>query len=240
MDVVARECDYVTGRSPEYGGAGDSSVLTAFGVFQAMRACAKHRWGAPTLAGRRVGVAGVGKVGHYLVGHLVEEGAQVVVTDVRADAVARVRAAHPGVEVVADAGALVRANLDVYAPCALGGALDDATVAALTATVVCGAANNQLAHPGVEKDLADRGVLYAPDYLVNAGGVIQVADEIGGFVFERAKAKAALIYDTTLEIFARAQADGVPPAVAADRLAERRMADVGRLRSIHLPGGRRG
>jgi len=239
MDVVARECDFVTGRSPEYGGAGDSSVLTAFGVFQAMRACARHRWGAPTLAGRRVGVAGVGKVGHYLVGHLVEEGAQVVVTDVNADAVARVRAAHPGVEVAADAGALIRANLDVYAPCALGGALDDATVAGLTATVVCGAANNQLAHPGVEKDLADRGILYAPDYLVNAGGVIQVADEIGGFVFDRAKAKAARIYDTTLEIFARAQADGVPPAVAADRLAERRMADIGRLRSILVPGTRR-
>ena len=239
MDVVARECDYVTGRSPEYGGAGDSSVLTAFGVFQAMRASARHRWGAPTLAGRRVGVAGVGKVGHYLVGHLVEEGAQVVVTDVNADAVARVRAAHPGVEVAADAGALIRANLDVYAPCALGGALDDATVAALTAGIVCGAANNQLAHPGVEKDLADRGILYAPDYLVNAGGVIQVADEIGGFVFDRAKAKAARIYDTTLEIFARAQADGVPPAVAADRLAERRMADIGRLRSILVPGTRR-
>jgi valine dehydrogenase (NAD+) len=240
MDVVARECAYVTGRSPEYGGAGDSSVLTAFGVFQAMRACARHRWGAPTLAGRRVGVAGVGKVGHYLVGHLVEEGARVVITDVSEQAVARVRAAHPGVEVAPDAGALVRANLDVYAPCALGGALDDATVAALTATVVCGAANNQLAHPGVEKDLADRGVLYAPDYLVNAGGVIQVADEIEGFVFERARAKAARIYDTALEIFARAQADGVPPAVAADRLAERRMADVGRLRSILLPGERRG
>ena len=239
MDVVARECDFVTGRSPEYGGAGDSSVLTAFGVFQAMRACARHRWGAPTLAGRRVGVAGVGKVGHYLVGHLVAEGAQVVITDVSEQAVARVRAAHPGVEVAPNAGALIRANLDVYAPCALGGALDDATVAALTAGVVCGAANNQLAHPGVEKDLADRGVLYAPDYLVNAGGVIQVADEIEGFVFERAKAKAARIYDTALEIFARAQADGVPPAVAADRLAERRMADVGRLRSILVPNGRR-
>ncbi|QMU79723.1 Glu/Leu/Phe/Val dehydrogenase [Streptacidiphilus sp. PB12-B1b] len=238
MDVVARECDYVTGRSPQYGGAGDSSVLTAFGVFQAMRACAQHRWGAPTLAGRRVGVAGVGKVGHYLVQHLVEDGAQVVLTDVRADAVERVRAAHPGVEVAADAEALIRARLDVYAPCALGGALDDATVAALTASVVCGAANNQLAHAGVEKDLADRGILYAPDYLVNAGGVIQVADEIEGFVFERAQAKAAKIFDTTLEIFARAQADGVPPAVAADRLAERRMADVGRLRSILVPGGR--
>jgi valine dehydrogenase (NAD+) len=227
MDVIARECDFVTGRSPEHGGAGDSSVLTAFGVFQAMRACAQHRWG-------------VGKVGHYLVDHLVEDGAQVVVTDVREDAVNRVRAAHPGVEVVADAEALIRANLDVYAPCALGGALDDSTVSALTASVVCGAANNQLAHPGVEKDLADLGILYAPDYLVNAGGVIQVADEIEGFVFERAKAKAAKIFDTTLEIFARAQADGVPPAVAADRLAERRMADVGRLRSILIPGGRRG
>jgi len=239
MDVIARECDYVTGRSPEYGGAGDSSVLTAFGVFQAMRACAQRRWGAPTLAGRRVGVAGVGKVGHYLVEHLLEDGATVVVTDVNQAALDRVRTAHPGIEVAADAAALIRADLDVYAPCALGGALDDATVAALTASVVCGAANNQLAHPGVEKDLADRGVLYAPDYLVNAGGVIQVADEIEGFVFERAKAKAAKIFDTTLEIFARAEADGVPPAVAADRLAEKRMADIGRLRSILLPGDRR-
>ncbi|MHA6761120.1 Glu/Leu/Phe/Val dehydrogenase dimerization domain-containing protein [Streptacidiphilus sp. PAMC 29251] len=241
MDVIARECDYVTGRSPEHGGAGDSSVLTAFGVFQAMRASAQHQWGAPSLAGRRVGVAGIGKVGHYLVEHLVEEGARVVVTDVRPEAVDRVLAAHHGVEieVVADAEALIRAELDVYAPCALGGALNDRTVPALTATVVCGAANNQLEHPGVEKDLADRGILYAPDYVVNAGGVIQVADEIDGFVFERARAKAAKIFDTTLEIFARAQADGVPPAVAADRLAERRMADVGRLRSILLPGGRR-
>jgi valine dehydrogenase (NAD+) len=239
MDVVARECDYVTGRSPENGGAGDSSVLTAFGVFQAMRASAQHQWGVPSLAGRRVGVAGVGKVGHYLVRHLVEEGARVVVTDVREEAVQRVLAAHPGVEAVKDADALIRADLDVYAPCALGGALNEDTVPALTASIVCGGANNQLGHAGVEKDLADRGILYAPDYLVNAGGVIQVADEIQGFVFERAKAKAAKIFDTTLEIFERARADGVPPAVAADRLAERRMADVGRLRSILLPGSRR-
>jgi valine dehydrogenase (NAD+) len=239
MDVVARECDYVTGRSPEHGGAGDSSVLTAFGVFQGMRASAQHRWGTPSLEGRRVGVAGIGKVGHYLVRHLVEEGARVLVTDVRQDAVDRIRAAHPGVEAVADADALIRSDLDVYAPCALGGALNDTTVPALTAGIVCGAANNQLAHPGVEKDLADRGILYAPDYVVNAGGVIQVADEIQGFVFERARAKAAKIFDTTLEIFDRARADGVPPAVAADRLAERRMADVGRLRSILLTGPRK-
>ncbi|WP_042423495.1 Glu/Leu/Phe/Val dehydrogenase dimerization domain-containing protein [Streptacidiphilus anmyonensis] len=238
MDVIARECDYVTGRSPEYGGAGDSSVLTSFGVFQGMRAAAQHKWGSPSLEGRRVGVAGIGKVGHYLVEHLIEDGAQVVVTDVREDAVNRVRAAHPGVEVAADTDALIRANLDVYAPCALGGALDDVTVPALTAKIVAGAANNQLAHPGVEKDLADRGILYAPDYVINAGGVIQVADEIEGFNFDRAKAKASKIFDTTLEIFALAESDGVPPAVAADRLAERRMAEVGRLRTILLPRSR--
>jgi valine dehydrogenase (NAD+) len=225
MDVVARENHWTTGRSPEQGGAGDSSVLTAFGVFQGMRAAAGTQWGEPSLRGRRVGIAGVGKVGHHLVDHLVDDGAEVVVTDVRADAVERITARHPQVTAVRDADVLVRTPLDVYAPCALGRALDDATVAALTATVVCGAANNQLAHPGVEKDLADRGILYAPDYVVNAGGVIQVADELHGFDFDRAKAKAAKIYDTTLAIFDRAKADGVPPAVAADRLAEQRMAE---------------
>jgi len=225
MDVVARENRWTTGRSPERGGAGDSAVLTAFGVFQGMRAAARIQWGEPSLRGRRVGVAGVGKVGHHLVEHLLADGAQVVITDVRAEAVSRITARHPEVTAVRDAEVLVRTPLDVYAPCALGGALDDATVAALTATVVCGAANNQLAHPGVEKDLADRGILYAPDYVVNAGGVIQVADELHGFDFDRAKAKAERIHDTTLAIFERARADGVPPAVAADRLAEQRMAD---------------
>ena len=114
---------------------------------------------------------------------------------------------------------LVRGDLDVYAPCALGGALDDDTVAVLSAKVVCGAANNQLAHEGIEKQLEDRGILYAPDYMVNAGGLIQVADELEGFSFDRAKARAEKIFDTTQRVFALAAADGVPPAVAADRLA---------------------
>ncbi|MFD7509958.1 Leu/Phe/Val dehydrogenase [Streptomyces sp. NPDC059853] len=225
MDVVARECRWTTGRSPEQGGAGDSSVLTAFGVFQGMRAAAVHRWGSDDLSGRTVGIAGVGKVGHLLAGHLVEAGAEVVVTDVRQESVDRVTGAHPGVRVAADTEALISTEgLDIYAPCALGGALNDRTVSALTASVVCGAANNQLDHPGVEKDLADRGILYAPDYVVNSGGVIQVADELHGFVFARAKAKAEGIHATTLEIFERAEAEGVPPAVAADRIAEARMA----------------
>jgi valine dehydrogenase (NAD+) len=234
MDIVARECRYVTGRSVEHGGAGDSSILTAYGVFQGMRASAEQRWGVPTLAGKRVGVTGVGKVGHYLVGHLLTDGATVLVADVNAAALDRIRAAHPQVEVAADDAALVRADLDVYAPCALGGALNDETVPALTAAVVCGGANNQLAHPGIEKILEDRGILYAPDYVVNAGGVIQVADEIEGFNFERAKAKASGIYDTTRRIFALAADEGVPPSVAADRLAERRMAEMGRLQAIRL------
>jgi valine dehydrogenase (NAD+) len=225
MDVVARECRWTTGRSPENGGAGDSSVLTAFGVFQGMRASAQHLWGDPSLRGRTVGIAGVGKVGHHLVEHLRDEGAEVVIADVREESVRRILDKHPtGVTAVADTEALIRVEeLDVYAPCALGGALNDETVPVLTAKVVCGAANNQLEHPGVEKDLADRGILYAPDYVVNAGGVIQVADELHGFDFERCKAKAAKIFDTTLAIFARAKEDGIPPAAAADRIAEQRM-----------------
>ncbi|MFI1937803.1 Leu/Phe/Val dehydrogenase [Streptomyces purpureus] len=229
MDVVARENRWTTGRSPENGGAGDSSVLTAFGVFQGMRASAQFAWGDPSLRGRKVGVAGVGKVGHYLVEHLVEDGAEVLVTDVREESVRRITEKFPQVTVVADTDTLIRTEgLDVYAPCALGGALNDDTVPVLTAKIVCGAANNQLAHPGVEKDVADRGIVYAPDYVVNAGGVIQVADELHGFDFERCKAKASKIFDTTLAIFARAKADGIPPAAAADRIAEQRMAEARR------------
>ncbi|MET9348090.1 Leu/Phe/Val dehydrogenase [Streptomyces termitum] len=229
MDVVARTNRWTTGRSPENGGAGDSSVLTAFGVFQGMRASAQEVWGDPTLRGRKVGVAGVGKVGHYLVEHLVSDGAEVYVTDVREESVRRITEKFPQVTVVADTDALIRVEgLDVYAPCALGGALSEETVPFLTARIVCGAANNQLAHPGIEKDLVERGILYAPDYVVNAGGVIQVADELHGFDFDRCKAKAVKIFDTTLEIFARAKADGIPPAAAADRIAEQRMAEARR------------
>jgi valine dehydrogenase (NAD+) len=235
MDVVARESSYVTGRSPAHGGAGDSSILTAYGVFQGMRAAAEVAWGSPSLQGRRVGVAGVGKVGHHLVEHLLEDGASVVIADVSAAAVERVRGLHPEVEVVAP-DALVAQPMDVYAPCALGGAISDEVVGLLQAKIVCGAANNQLAHPGIEKQLEERGVLYAPDYVVNSGGLIQVADEIEGYSEPRARAKAAEIFDTTLRIFRLAAEEGVPPAVAADRLAERRMNEIGQLRRFWLSG----
>jgi valine dehydrogenase (NAD+) len=236
MDTVARESEFVTGRSLAHGGAGDSSILTAFGVFQGMRAAAEQVWGAPTLYGRQVGIAGVGKVGRHLVDHLLADGAEVIVADVSERAIERVRAAHPEVVVAPNTEALVREPLDVYAPCALGSALDDLTVAALRAKAICGGANNQLEHPGVEKLLDERGILYAPDYVVNSGGVIQVADEIEGFDFQRAKARVTEIFATTREIFELAERDGVPPAVAADHLAERRITDVGRLRTILVDG----
>jgi valine dehydrogenase (NAD+) len=234
MDVIARETQFVTGRSVQHGGAGDSSILTAWGVFQGMRAAAEHTWGSPTLAGRRVGIAGLGKVGKLLAGHLVDDGASVVATDVSPAALDWARTKYPQIELVPDTHSLITSDIDVYAPCALGGALDDDTVPVLRAKVVTGGANNQLAHPGIEKLLEERGILYTPDYVVNAGGVIQVADEIHGFNFDRAKLRATGIFDTTRRILQLADDDGVPPAVAADRLAERRMAEVGRLRSVYL------
>ncbi len=236
MDIVARECRYVTGRTELNGGAGDSSVLTAFGVYQGMRAAAGHAWDSPSLDGRVVAVEGVGKVGSHLVEYLVTNGARVLVYDVDPAAASRVRDRYPDVTAVTARDDLLSGMIDIYAPCALGGSLDEATVRSLRARIVCGGANNQLAHPGVEKLLAEHGVIYAPDYVVNAGGVIQVADELAGFSFDRAKARAAQIFDTTRRILATADADGVPPVVAADRLAERRMSDVGRLRGIWLSG----
>jgi valine dehydrogenase (NAD+) len=234
MDIIARECRYVTGRTTAHGGAGDSSVLTALGVMHGMRAAAKHAWGDIGLHGRTVGVEGVGKVGHRLVSHLVEAGADVVICDVSGTAVEAVLARHPQVRAVGNVGALVAEQLDILAPCALGGTLTEELVNVLTARIVCGSANNQLAHHGVEKLLVDRGILYAPDYVVNSGGAIQVADELAGFNFDRARAATEQIFAATAKVLAIADADGVPPSVAADRLAERRMSDVGRLRGIYL------
>ncbi len=235
MDVVARECDFVTGRTVEHGGAGDSSVLTAYGVFQGMRAAAEVAWGEPTLRGRRVGVAGIGKVGRNLVRHLLDDEAQVYVTDVYGPALESLAEAYPQVEVALDTDELVASDLDVYAPCALGDAINDVSAEQLKAKIICGAANNQLAHPGLEKVLESRGILYAPDFCVNSGGLIQVADELEGFSFDRAKAAATRIYDTTKHVFEVARVEQISTAVAARRIAERRMADVGRLRGVWLP-----
>jgi valine dehydrogenase (NAD+) len=235
LDVVGRETRFAHGRSEAYGGCGDSSVLTAYGVFLGMQAAAAHCWGSRSLAGRTVAVAGAGKVGSHLIDHLVDDGADVIVTDVDPAAIERVQARHPQVKSVPDTATLVRTPHDVYSPNALGGALDEETVSVLPARIICGGANNQLATPDIGDRLLARGILYAPDYLVNAGGVIQVEDERHGFSFARAQSKATSIFDVALRVFQTADKEGVPPSVAADRLAEERMTSVGRLATIRLP-----
>ncbi len=222
MDVIARHCDFVTGRSAAVGGAGDSSVLTAVGVFAAMRAAARHVWGEPTLRGRRVGISGVGKVGAKLAAHLLDDGAVVVVADVNAAAVERLRAQHPQVE-VASTEALAAESLDVYSPNALGGVLTPGVAAKLAARIVCGGANNQLADDYVARQMAERGITYVPDFVANAGGVIQVGTEACGYSDEDARAKTMAIFDTTQSVLAEAASEGRLPTEVAERRAERRM-----------------
>jgi valine dehydrogenase (NAD+) len=239
MSAIARESRFVTGRPTADGGAGDSAVLTAFGVFQGMRAAATRAWGTASLRGRRVGVSGVGKVGLRLVEHLVNDGESVVVSDLNHAAIERVQSAYRNVG-SEEPDKIHTLDLDVYAPCALGSALNDETVSELQARVVCGSANNQLAEPRIDQELKDRGILYAPDYVVNAGGLIQVADEIDGYDAARARRHAATIFDTTARIFELAESEGIAPGKAADMLAERRIAAGGQGGIPWLAPGARG
>jgi valine dehydrogenase (NAD+) len=194
---------------------------------------ARHLWGDTSLEGRHVVVSGVGKVGTTLVGTLVEEQARVTVADVDPAAVARVTAAYPAAEAVAVEEAH-RVRCDIFSPCALGGVLDATTIPELRCTAVVGSANNQLADPGCGKLLAEAGVLYATDYVVNAGGVINIAEELapGGYNRERAVAAVGRIFDTTAAMLATAESEGVSTAEAADRLAERRIDDLARVHQI--------
>lgn len=236
MEVIGRETRWATGRPAAHGGAGDSGILTARGVFVAMRACAARQWGDDTLSGRHVAVQGLGKVGRRLVEHLLADGAKVTVADVADDRVAAV-ADQPGVDTVAP-DEILEVDADVLSPNALGAVLTERTIPRLRATVVCGGANNQLELP--EEDgarLEDHGILYAPDYVVNAGGLITVADELhaGGHSQARAEAKVEGIADTLFAIFDEARRTGVPTEVAAERVAENRMATVAGLRAFWLP-----
>jgi valine dehydrogenase (NAD+) len=226
MDVVATVCPWTTGRSRANGGAGDSGDLTAVGVHHSMRAVAAHLWGTPSLAGRRVGITGAGKVGGRVAGHVLDEGGAVLVYDVDPDALARVQAEHPGVEVAASEEELLEADLDVVSPCALGGAISAEVVDRLQAAAVCGGANNQLAEPGLDEVLAARGVLYAPDFLVNAGGVVAVGQEWadrGHYDDDAARERARAIGRTMTDVLEHAAATGQTPLRAAEALAEERI-----------------
>jgi valine dehydrogenase (NAD+) len=235
MAIVARETRWATGADPVDGGSGDSGVLTAYGTFVGLQACAEEVWGSPSLRGRHVAIQGAGKVGQRLAAYVHEVGGKVSVADTNEQAVARC-AAQYGAEIVST-DKIHAVDADIFSPNALGAVLNDETIGELQCRVVAGAANNQLAEPRHAEALQDIDVLYAPDYVINAGGVIQVADELhaGGYSHERAKARAAGIGDRLRAMFALARNEGITTAAAADRFAEQRMAGVGGLRRFWLP-----
>ncbi len=228
MDLIRTVTPHVRGISEDRGGSGDPSPATALGVLWAMRAVAERLWGGPSLDGRHACIAGVGKVGSALADHLHAAGARLTVADVRPDAVAAV-VARTGAEVVAAEDAHTVA-CDLYAPCALGAALSATTIPALGAAAVVGSANNQLATPQDAQRIHASGVLYAPDYVVNAGGVINIACEKGGYDRPRAEERIRGIHDTVLRVLDLADAEGITTAAAADLLAERRI-EAARVRS---------
>ena len=236
LSMVGRETRWATGGLQQEGGSGDSGIMTAHGVHLGVRATCQRVFGTPDLTGRHVAVLGLGKVGSRLTSALLEDGARVTVADIREEAVAPF-ADHDRVE-VASVEQLPLVAADVLSPNALGGLLTEDLVPELRVRAVCGGANNQLATPKVGRMLHEAGILYAPDFVVNAGGVISVSDELheGGWSAERVRSRAERIDGTLQEIFDEAAASDEPTSVAADVVAERRIARVSRLRRWLLPG----
>lgn len=221
MDFVHMETEYVAGLANR---SGDPSPVTARGVFRAIQACAKHRWGKDTLNGKTVSVQGAGNVGYFLCQELDAAGASTIVSDIDPARVKRCVDDFGSTPVALEEIYGVKA--DVFAPCALGGIINDDTIPQLKVEIVCGAANNQLLEERHGEMLAKRGILYAPDFVANAGGVINVYSELAGWTRERSLRKADEIYHTTLGMFQIAREHGLPAFEAAERLAEQRIAQV--------------
>ena len=218
MEYILKETNHVAGLQ---GRSGDPSPHTARGVFRAMQATAKFKWGSDDLSGKTVAVQGCGHVGYFLAGELARVGAKLIASDVDPAKVRRVAEDHHVTAVAPEE--IYSVSADVFAPCALGGVLNDETIAKLKAVMVVGAANNQLLEPRHGDLLEQRGILYAPDYAANAGGIISGGyREILGWDAPRTLAKIDAIYDTVLQIFETAKREGIPTYQMADRLAERR------------------
>lgn len=226
IEYVAMETDFVAGK-PEYlGGGGDPSPVTAYGTYLGMKAAAKEAWGTDTLTNKKIVVQGVGHVGQYLVDHLVKEGATVFVADINDSNLEAVTTKHNNITVV-PVEEVYSTAMDIYAPCALGATLNDNTIPQLTCQIVAGAANNQLKdevkHGAM---LQDRSILYAPDFLINAGGVINCYAELGDYNRDRAYGYTEKIYERTREIFQRAAAEQITTHEAALRIAQQRIDDM--------------
>lgn len=230
MEYIGMETKYVTGLPESMGGGGDPSPVTAYGTYLGIKATAKKVFGTDSLSGKTVGVQGVGQVGSYLVERLVKENAKVVITDLFEDKVKEVAKKY-GVETVAQ-DKIYDLDMDIYAPCALGATLNDDTIPRLKCSIVAGGANNQLKEEIKHGYmLVDRSITYAPDFLINAGGLINVYNEyLGGYNRERTYQQADKIYDTCLNILNLAEREKITSQEAAIQLAEKRMTEVGRVR----------
>lgn len=235
MDLIHEETDFVTGISPAFGSSGNPSPVTAFGVYRGMKAAAKEAFGSDSLEGKLIAVQGVGNVAYTLCKYLHEEGANLIVTDINKEAVDRA-VRDFGAKAV-DPNDIYGVDCDIYAPCALGATVNDDTIPQLKAKVIAGSANNQLKEPRHGDTIHELGIVYAPDYVINAGGVINVADELYGYNQDRALKKVESIYDTISKVIEIAKRDGIPTYQAADRLAEERIERMRNSRSQFLQNG---
>lgn len=232
MDLIHLETDYVTGTSPGSGSSGDPSPVTAYGIYKGMQAAAKEAFGSSSLANRTIAIQGVGNVAYHLCEHLHKEGAHLIVTDINKKAVERAVKDFNAKAVAPEE--IYDVECDIYSPCALGATLNDDTISRLKAKVVAGSANNQLAESRHGDMLHEKGIIYAPDYVINAGGVINVADELEGYNKDRAMKKVETIYDNLEKVFSIAKRDNIPTYVAADRMAEERIEAVRNARGQFL------
>ena len=231
MEIIKMETDYVSGLPENMGGSGDPSPVTAYGVYVSMKASAREYWGSDALSGKKVLVQGIGHVGEVLVSHLVKDGAKVYINDINEERLKEVAAKYKAEVVSADK--MFSMDMDIYAPCALGATINDDTLSKLKCKVICGAANNQLLNEKVHGEaVGKQHILYAPDFVVNAGGIINVYYELEGYNRERALAHAEKIYDTTWDLFQIAKKEGIPTYMAANRIAEQRIESIARINSV--------
>lgn len=233
MEYVYMETPWVTGIPKDFGGSGDPSPYTAHGVLMGIKAAARFQLGSDDLKGKRIAVQGLGNVGTNLVKYLVQEGAKVVVADIDADKVQR-HVTEYGVEKSTTDG-ILSVDCDIFAPCALGAVVNDASIKNFKCKVIAGGANNQLAEPRHGDQLRELGILYAPDFVINAGGLMNVFVELEGYSPERAFDKTRKVYDNCMMVFEIAKKENIGTHLAADRLAESRMKTIGSLRQRH-PG----
>ena len=229
MEYVNMETEHVVGLPDHMGGGGDPSPVTAYGVYMGMKASMKELTGREDLAGKKIVVQGVGHVGEYLVQHLVKENAEVFITDIYEDRVADVVKKY-GVRAIG-LHDVYTTPMDIYSPCALGATVNDENLEKLTCSIICGAANNQLANEVIHGEaVRKKGILYAPDYLVNAGGIINCYWEIIGYNRDAALAQTENIYNTTLAIYKKSKEEGIPTYLAANEMAEARIAAIGKIK----------